>query len=139
LISVLIFSTESGLIRVESPFGSSLISNAFRIRLMILPDLVFGKSSMKKILFGLAVGPIFLSTYFISVFSSSGEAVAFFRTTKAIGTWPFNLSGIETTATFPTCWLSWIAFSSSAVASRCPATFITSSVRPVILISPFCR
>lgn len=117
-----------------SPFGSSSISNAFRILLIIFPERVFGKSSTKKILCGLAVGPIFMSTYFLSFCSSSFEGSPFLRTANATGTSPLILSGIETTATSPTAELSWIAFSTSAVESRWPATFITSSVRPVIRI-----
>ena len=134
VITSLIFSTELGLTSVVNPSGSSLISKALRIRLIIFPLLVFGRSSTKNIFAGLAVGPIFTSTYFMSFFSRSGDGVPVFRTVNAIGTCPFILSGIGTTATSPTAGLSCIAFSTSAVDSRCPATFITSSVRPVIRI-----
>ena len=82
----LILSTESGFINVDSPFGSSFISNAFRIRRMIFPERVCGRCCMKKILCGLAVGPILMSTCFFSCFSSSSDGFPFFRTTKAIGT-----------------------------------------------------
>ena len=139
MIMFLILSTEVGLTSVINPSGFSLIKRAFRIRLMILPDLVFGRSGTKKILAGLAVGPILMSTYFLSFCSSFLPGFPLFSTTNAIGTCPLILSGIGTTATSPTFLLSWIAFSTSAVASRCPATFITSSVLPVIRISPSWR
>jgi len=135
----LILSTEFGLTNVISPFGSSLIRSAFRILLIIFPDLVLGRSGTKNILFGLAVGPILTSTYFLNFVSNFSDGDPFFSTTNAIGTCPFILSGIGTTATSPTAGLSWIAFSTSAVASLCPATFITSSVLPVILIRPFSK
>ena len=139
MIVSLIFSTDEGFTKVINPSGSSLIKSDFRILLIIFPDLVFGRSSTKNILAGLAVGPILMSTCFFSFCSKSFDGCPFFRTTNAIGTCPFILSGIGTTAQSPTTLLSWIAFSTSAVASLCPATFITSSVLPVILISPFCR
>ena len=83
---------------------------------------------------GRAVGPIFLSTWDLICFSRFDGCLLCLRIRNATGTSPFSLSGIGTTAHSFTnlCWL--IASSSSAVDNRWPATFITSSVLPVIRI-----
>ena len=89
LIISLILLTDSGFTRVISPFGSSFLSRFFRILLIILPLLVFGKSDTKNILAGRAVGPIFLSTCDFSFFSNVGLPVPCLSTTNATGTSPF--------------------------------------------------
>jgi hypothetical protein len=83
-----------------SPNWSSSPDRIFlRIRLIILPDLVFGRSLTTYTAFGAANGPIDLRTCIVRLFLISDEfSNASFRDTKALTVWPVNSSAIPTTA-----------------------------------------
>ncbi len=88
-------------------------------------------SSVKMIIFGLAVGPIFWATWPRSSSPSSGVDSTVPRTvTKATMAWPVTGSLAPHTADSATDGWSTSADSTSVVEMRCPETFITSSTRP---------
>ena len=118
---------------IASPFASAR-SN----RRMILPERVFGRLSPKRISFGFAIGPISLPTHsrnsFASAFASSPDGRAPLSTTKATTASPVRSSGRPTTAASATSFvLATSADSISMVPRRCPETFSTSSMRPMMV------
>ena len=98
---------------------------------MILPERVFGRSVVKMIPWGRAIFPIICATW-----SRSSSAIASsptysdFSVTNATMASPTRSSGRDTTAASATFGSSTSALSISYVESRCPATFITSSILP---------
>ena len=107
-------------------------------RRMILPERVFGRLSPKRMSFGLAIGPISLATQLRSslaiFFASSPVGRGRLSTTNAQTASPVVSSGRPTTAASATssvCETS--ADSISIVPMRCPDTFSTSSMRPVMV------
>ena len=98
---------------------------------MILPDLVFGRSSVKTMLFGLAIGPIDVDDVVAQLgeqFVASLE-LATQRHERCNGL-PGNGSARPTTAASATA--SWLtrADSTSVVEMLWPAISMTSSTRP---------
>ena len=99
---------------------------------MILPLRVRGTVGVTITRAGRAMAPTPRTTASASSRCSSGLSCASPRgTTNATGTAPFTSSGMATTAASLTA--GWVisAASISMVPMRCPATFITSSRRPV--------
>ena len=99
----------------------------------ILPDRVLGRAGTITTSFSAATGPISSRTAATIVLrrvcrSTSTPA---YSTTKARGIWPFISSWTPMTAHSATISLAATTASSEPVESRCPATFITSSVRPI--------
>ena len=101
-----------------------------------LPERVFGSAVTKWTRDGRATEPSWLSTVFMMSPSSfirpfaSPSADASLAMTNAIATCPLSASATPTTATSATfAWLEMLS-SISRVPRRCPATLMTSSVRP---------
>ncbi len=117
---------------IASPLAIDL-----RIRLMILPERVLGRPGAKIISSHSAMLPIsFLIILLITLTSSTSSATpsSDLSTTYAKIPSPLSECGLPTTATSATLSCFVIAASTSAVPIRCPETFITSSVRPVIVM-----
>src|SRR5712692_7913006 len=120
---------------VRSP-GSRPSASAWIERRSVLPERVFGSRDTKCTAFGRAMAPSCLSTVSMTSFSSctrpAGEfnLEASFATANASGIWPFSESATPTTAHSAMFECMLTASSISRVPSRCPATLITSSVRP---------
>src|SRR5438105_8825274 len=113
---------------VRSP-GSRPSASAWIERRSVLPERVFGSSVTKCTAFGRAMAPSCLSTVCIT---SSADVLreASLSTAKASGIWPLSGSLTPTTAHSATLGCMLTASSISRVPRRCPATLITSSVRP---------
>src|SRR6267143_2993076 len=120
---------------VRSP-GSRPSARAWIERRSVLPERVFGSSVTKCTAFGRAMAPSCLSTVSITSFSSlllpSAELnfETSFATAKARGICPLMESATPTTAHSAMLGCLLTASSISRVPRRCPATLITSSVRP---------
>src|SRR5712691_2473812 len=120
---------------VRSP-GSRPSASAWIERRSVLPERVFGSSVTKCTAFGRAMAPSCLSTVSITSFSSlllpSAELnfETSFATAKARGICPLMESATPTTAHSAMFGCLLTASSISRVPRRCPATLITSSVRP---------
>ena len=100
---------------------------------MILPLRVFGSASVKRISSGRAMAPIsFTTCSFSAPLSASSTGTPACTVTKATRAWPFRSSGRPTTAASATLGWETSALSTSIVPSRWPATFMTSSTRPMI-------
>ena len=131
----IILSTTLGSLNVDvSPkLSSSPLRILRRILLMILPDLVFGRSSTMNMALGAANGPIDFRTCRMSSFRvlSSGS-VPSLSATKALTACPVSSSLMPTTAASATPLCSMRAASISAVDRRWPETLTTSSTRPRI-------
>jgi hypothetical protein len=102
---------------------------------MILPELVFGRSSTAYTLLGRLILPAFSATAFRSSFSYSSlySSWSLSRSTNATGTWPLSSSSMPMTAASAMPSHPTSAFSISTVERRCPETFRTSSMRPVMV------
>src|SRR5512134_734019 len=113
---------------VMSP-GSRPSASAWIERRSVLPERVFGSSVTKCTALGRAMAPSCLSTVCMT---SSGRVPRelFLRTANARCIWPLSASTTPTTAHSATFGCMLTASSISRVPSRCPATLITSSVRP---------
>src|SRR6478672_1126469 len=127
----LISSTTAGSRRVVvSPsWWPSAMSRSSRR--MILPERVLGRSLTMITALGRAILPIF------SPIQSRSSAASWSlgsypdrSSTKQSGVWPVSGSGAAVAAASATAGCSTSADSSSIVESRCPDTFITSSIRP---------
>src|SRR5262249_51136447 len=118
---------------VVSPVTFAPLAISFRSRRMILPLRVFGSASAKRTSSGLAIALMRTATCSRnSSFSPAVVSTPVFTVTKAPTPWPFNSSGLPTTAASATRgWLT-SALSISDVPSLWPATFRTSSIRPTI-------
>ena len=97
------FSPPKGSVRLTvdvSPNESSSPAKILRrIRLIILPDRVLGRSSTMKTAFGAAKGPIDLRTWRTRSFLTwSLDSLPSLRATKAFTAWPVNSSLMPTTA-----------------------------------------
>jgi len=104
---------------------------SFNRRRMILPDRVFGRSSVRTMLAGRAIGLIFSDTQLRSSFTSASSPVTpERRVTKAAMAWPVSSSALPTTAASATVGWATSADSISVVERRWPEMFITSSTRP---------
>ncbi len=104
-------------------------------RRMILPERVLGRLSAKRMSSGLAIAPSCSPTQSRS--SRTSAAVSPVgrgprSTTKANTDSPLMSCGLPTTAASATRGCATSADSISMVPSRCPATFSTSSMRPMI-------
>ena len=98
---------------------------------MILPERVFGSSSVKRIVFGLAIGPISLATWSRSSSTSSSRGSMPPRSvTNAAIACPVVASVRPTTAASATAGWSTSADSTSVVEMLWPATSMMSSTRP---------
>lgn len=97
------------------------------ICLSIFPLLVFGSFSAMRTCWKAATGPICFLMRATSSFCIPYLGTPFLRTTKPIGTYPFNSSILATTAASDT--EGWaISYSYMlAVDNRCPAVFMMSS------------
>src|SRR5438552_4497424 len=118
---------------VVSPVTFAPLAISLRSRRMILPLRVFGSASAKRTSSGFAIAPICVPTCLRnSSFSPRLASTPVFKVTNATTPWPFNSSGLPTTAASAT--LGWLtsALSISDVPSLWPATFKTSSMRPTI-------
>src|SRR6185436_6360530 len=113
---------------VRSP-GSRPSASAWIERRSVLPERVLGSNETKCTAFGLAIAPSCLSTVCITSSCEVGFEGSF-RTAKASGIWPLIGSATPTTAHSATFGCMLTASSISRVPRRCPATLITSSVRP---------
>ena len=99
---------------------------------MILPERVFGSASVKRISFGFAIAPICFATWSSSAsFSAALTGAPAFGVTNATIAVPVSSSGRPITAASATFSCETSALSTSIVPMRCPATFITSSTRPM--------
>ncbi len=100
---------------------------------MILPLLVLGRASAKRMSSGLAKPPISEATCALSFSANSGEASKpRSKVMNAAIASPLISSGLPTTAASATAgWLT-SALSTSIVPRRWPETFSTSSTRPMI-------
>ena len=129
-------SRMAGFSRVEtSCVISSPRATDFSSRRMILPERVLGRLSAKRISSGLAMAPTCAATQSRSSFTSAsispvGRAPR--HTTKANTDSPLISCGLPTTAASATRGCATSADSTSIVPRRCPATFRTSSIRPMI-------
>ena len=105
---------------------------------MILPERVLGSSGTTRMVLGLAIGPISLPTWFRSswTIASPVSTASPRRITKATTDWPVVSSAAPTTAASATAGWETRADSISAVESRWPEMFITSSTRPSSQMSP---
>ena len=123
---------------------SSLMSSPRAIarssRRMILPLRVFGRLSAKRISSGLAIAPSCSATQSRSSFASVPPSPAPGRkprqTTNADTASPLISCGRPTTAASAIRGCATSADSISIVPRRCPATFSTSSMRPMIQKQP---
>ena len=98
---------------------------------MILPERVLGRSSVNRIVFGLAIGPIVLATWSrSSATSASLGSLPARRITNAAIAWPVVASVRPTTAASATAGCPTSACSTSAVEMLWPETSMTSSTRP---------
>ncbi len=98
---------------------------------MILPDRVFGRSSVNTMLLGRAILPILTETCSrSSAMRSLSPSTPARRVTKAAMASPVISSLRPTTAASATAGWSTRADSTSVVEIRWPLTFITSSTRP---------
>ena len=103
-------------------------------RLIILPDLVLGRSAETQTCDGRAIGPIIVVIAFLtSLTTSSPGSKPGFNDMYISGTRPLSSSIAGTAAASLTASTVRAADSSSLVPSLCPATLITSSTRPAIL------
>src|SRR3989441_3675324 len=129
--SSLMRSTTSGLASVDTSPGSCLLEIAASTRRMILPERVFGMSGTMITCRGLAIAPIWETTDAEIFFAMSSEGLRpGFSATYRSGTLPLIWSATGTTAASTTSGTSSAADSISLVPSRCPATLMTSSMRP---------
>ena len=112
---------------MSRPSATSLSS-----RRMIFPERVLGSSGTIMIWRGLAIGPISLATWLRSAWmvASPSSAASPRRMTNAHTAWPVVSSAAPTTAASATDGCDTRADSISAVESRWPETFMTSSTRP---------
>src|SRR6185503_8638254 len=113
---------------VRSP-GSRPSASAWMERRSVLPERVLGSSETKCTARGRAIAPSCLSTVCM-ISSAEVFRLASLRTAKASGIWPLIGSATPTTAHSATFGCMLTASSISRVPRRCPATLITSSVRP---------
>lgn len=98
-ISISVQHEENRLTVEVSPKESSSPARILRrIRLMIFPDRVFGKSSTIKTAFGAANGPIDRRTWRIKSLRVWSVSLPSFRATKALTAWPVSSSLTPTTA-----------------------------------------
>lgn len=131
----MILSTTLGSLSVDvSPkLSSSPLRILRRMRRMILPDRVLGRSSTMKMAFGAAKGPIcFRTCRMRSFLVCSPWSTPSFNETNAFTACPVNSSLMPTTAASATPSCSISAASISAVERRWPETLTTSSTRPRI-------
>ncbi len=132
---IISMSIRPGGLTVEvSPSWSSSPAKIFlRIRRMILPLRVLGRSGTTKMALGAANGPMLFRTCRMRSFLS-WSLISFpsLMATKAFTACPVSSSLIPTTAASATAWCSIRAASISAVERRWPLTLTTSSTRPRI-------
>jgi hypothetical protein len=118
---------------VVSPTVSLPEAMSRKRRRMILPERVFGSASVKRISLGFAIAPICRVTWSSNALASAPSARALPRgVTKATIAVPVRSSGRPTTAASATFSCETSALSTSMLPIRWPATFITSSMRPMI-------
>lgn len=144
-------SVEQLTVEVSPKLSSSPLRIFRRIRRIILPLRVLGRSSTTKTALGAANGPIDLRTCITrSLRTCSVVSLPSLRETKALTAWPVSSSAIPTTAASATWSVATVslrpphktlqsylrcsirAASISAVDKRCPETLTTSSTRPRI-------
>src|SRR5450759_4872709 len=127
----LIPSTTAGSARVVvSPNASSSLTLRSSRR-MILPDRVFGRSSVNRIVLGLAIGPMVCATGSRSASTrASLGSLPDRRITNAAMAFPVVASVLATTAASATAGCPTSACSTSAVEMLWPETSMTSSTRP---------
>src|SRR3979409_529956 len=106
-------------------------------RRMILPERVLGRLSPNRMSFGLSLAPISVpphSRSSLAIFNASSPlGRGPFSTTKAHTASPVSSSGRPTTAASATSFeFATSADSISIVPRRCPETFSTSSIRPMM-------
>src|SRR6267378_522618 len=143
--SVLVFKVFNALRICSKAAGSSMVVRSpgsppypreWIVRRSALPERVLGSRDTKCTDFGRAMAPSCLSTVSRTSFSKRmrpsavPRTVASFATAKASGIWPFRESATPTTAHSAMFGCMLTASSISRVPRRCPATLITSSVRP---------
>ena len=123
---------------VTSCVISSFLASERSNRRMILPERVFGRLSPNRISLGFAIGPISFATQSRSCwaifFPSSPVGRGPLVTTNATTASPVRSSGRPTTAASATSGLATSADSTSIVPRRCPDTFSTSSMRPMMVM-----
>ena len=128
--------------RASSTAGSSIVegttaslpSAISRIDLRrILPQRVLGSAGTTVTSRNAATGPTSSRTAATSSAASSSGSMSTpaLSTTKPRGTWPFIWSATPITAHSATAGCCAITASMTPVDSRCPATLMTSSVRPI--------
>ena len=101
---------------ISPSWSSSPAKILRRIRRMIFPDRVLGRSGTGKMAFGAANGPIDLRTWRIKSFLIwSLTSLPFLSDTKALTAWPVNSSATPTTAASATA--AWINVSTQI--SKC--------------------
>ena len=97
----------------------------------ILPDRVFGSAGTTSTSLKQATAPMFSRTASISSSASRSAVAPALSTTKPRGTWPLISSATPITAHSATAGCPASTASIDPVDIRCPATLITSSVRPI--------